>query len=112
MKVKPELKSDAGNKFDGDKIRMDLLSIQALTGIAEILTIGAKKYGDRNWEKGLSFSRVFGAILRHLFAWWLKKDLDDESGKNHLHHAACELMFLQHFVETKTGNDDRPEDNI
>lgn len=104
-----ELKQDSGNKFDGEKVRTDLLSVQAMLGTAEILTMGARKYGDRNWEKGLSFFRVYGAILRHLWAWWLGEDLDKESGKNHLHHAACELMFLQHFVETKTGNDDRPK---
>lgn len=102
-----ELKNDKGNKFDGDKLRLDLLSIQAMQGTAKILTIGAKKYGDRNWEKGLSFSRVFGAILRHLFAWWIGQDNDDETNLNHLDHAACELMFLQHFVKTKTGTDDR-----
>jgi hypothetical protein len=104
---KIELKNDAGNKFDGNKNRLDLLSIQAMNGIAEVLTFGCKKYGDRNWEKGLSFSRVFGALLRHLFAWWIGKNNDDETGLNHLDHAACCLMFLQHFTKTKTGNDDR-----
>ena len=103
-----ELKNDNGNKFDGDKLRLDLLSIQAIQGTAEVLTFGADKYGDRNWERGLSFSRVFGALLRHLFAWWMKKDLDEETGLHHLDHASCCLMFLQHYVKTKTGKDDRP----
>jgi hypothetical protein len=103
-----ELKQEAGNKFDGEKTRTDLLSIQALLGTADILTMGAKKYGDRNWEKGLSWSRVFGACLRHLFAFWLKQDLDEESGKPHLDHAACCIMFLQTYYKTKTGKDDRP----
>ena len=53
-----ELKIEEGSKYDKNKLRVDLLSFQALQGIAEILTFGAKKYGDRNWEKGLSFSRV------------------------------------------------------
>lgn len=105
---KPQQKTDEGDKFDGDKIRTDLLSVPAMMGTSKVLTFGAKRYGDRNWEKGLSFSRVFGACLRHLFSWWMKIDNDEESGINHLHHAACCIMFLQHYVETKTGKDDRP----
>lgn len=96
-----ELKQDPGNKFDGEKLRLDLLSFQAIQGTADVLTFGAKKYGDRNWENGLSFSRVFGALLRHLFAWWLGKDNDDETGLSHLDHAACCLMFLQHYSKNK-----------
>src|SRR4030042_210651 len=98
-----ELKIESGKKFDSEKLRLDLLSLQAIKGTAEVLTFGANKYGERNWEKGMSFSRVFGALLRHLFDWWLKKDLDDETELNHLDHAACCLMFLQHYVKTNTG---------
>ena len=102
-----ELKKEGGIKFDGEKLRLDLLSFQAIQGTADVLTFGAKKYGDRNWEKGLSFSRVFGALLRHLFLWWLGKNNDDETGKLHLDHASCCLMFLQHYTKTNTGTDDR-----
>jgi hypothetical protein len=106
-KLKKELKNDAGNKHDGGKIRTDLLSIPAIMATADILTQGATEYGDRNWEKGLSFSRVFGALLRHVFAWWLGKDIDPQWGKLHLAHASCCIMFLLHFALTKTGTDDR-----
>jgi hypothetical protein len=97
-----------GKKFDDDKLRMDLLSIQAIEGIAEILTFGAKKYGDRNWEKGLNYSRVFAALLRHLFAWWQGEDIDPESGLHHIDHVACNAHFLQHFIKTISGLDNRP----
>lgn len=96
-----------GKKFDSDKLRLDLLSIPAMEGVAKILGMGAKKYGERNWQKGLKYSRVFAALLRHLFAWWNGEELDNESQLNHIHHVACNIMFLQHFVETKTGIDDR-----
>ena len=102
-----ELKQDNGSKFDKDKIRLDLISIQAINGIGEVLTYGSQKYGDRNWEKGLTWSRVFGALLRHLFAFWLGKDLDEESDLDHIDHAMCCLMFLSHYKKTKTGVDDR-----
>lgn len=104
---KKELKNDAGNKFDGGKIRLDLLSLPALMGTGRVLTKGAFDYGDWNWEKGLSFSRIFGAILRHSFALMMGEDRDPKSGEYHAHHISCEAMFLSHFFETKTGNDDR-----
>jgi hypothetical protein len=97
-----------GKKFDDEKLRMDLLSTQAIEGIAEILTFGAKKYGDRNWEKGLNYSRIFAALLRHLFAWWQGEDIDPESGLHHIDHVACNAHFLQHFIKTIGGLDDRP----
>ncbi len=93
--------NELGKKNDEDKIRTDLYSFQAFLKTCKILTFGAKKYGDNNWKKGINFNRVLGAILRHLIAWWLDEDNDKETGENHLHHAACELMFLQHFVENK-----------
>jgi hypothetical protein len=59
-----ELSKDGGNKFDGDKLRVDLIPVEAIEGIAGILTHGAKKYGDNNWREGIKFTRVYGAILR------------------------------------------------
>jgi hypothetical protein len=104
----PDKKEDTAKKFDNEKIRMDLLPVRALTGIAEVLTHGAKKYGDRNWENGLKWSRVFGATLRHLFAWWGGEDIDKESGLHHLKHVGCNILFLLEFIITRKDLDDRP----
>lgn len=102
--------SQEGSKFDQDKIRMELLSPEALEGIAEVLTFGSKKYGDRNWEKGIKYSRVFGAIMRHLWSWWKGEKLDPETGLSHLSHAACGLMFLQTYeARSMTEFDDSPK---
>lgn len=98
-----------GKKFDTGKRRMDLLSITALQGTADILTFGADKYGDRNWENGIAYSRVYGALLRHLTSWWAGEDLDPESGKPHLDHVGCCVMFLQEFIHKRPEYDDRPK---
>jgi hypothetical protein len=99
-----------GRKDDGEKVRTDLYSIPAYLGTCRVLTFGAKKYAAWNWSKGILYMRIYGAILRHLFAWVTGEDNDPETGLPHLDHAACELMFLQHF--TKDGKyrqyDDRP----
>ena len=102
-------KNKAAMKFDGEKVRLDLLPITPLIGIGKVLTYGAKKYAARNWEKGLAWSRCYAAALRHLFAWWSGETNDPETGLNHLDHALCEIMFLREFTETHTELDDRPQ---
>lgn len=107
-----------GRKDDSDKVRMDLLPPEFLFAISEILTFGAKKYGAYNWSKGLLWSRVFGALMRHMWCWWggaqptgknfVFGDLDTETGKSHLWHAGCCLAFLIAYEERGTGTDDRP----
>jgi hypothetical protein len=98
-----------GTKHDEEKPRTDLLPIDPMMDIAEILTFGAKKYSDRNWEKGIKWSRVYGALLRHMFAWWKGQDLDPETGKSHLAHAGCCIMFLLQYSKHNKEFDDRPK---
>jgi len=86
-------------KHDTDKLRMDLIPPEAVTALAEVLAYGAKKYGDRNWEKGIRYSRVFAAVQRHLWAWWRGEDVDEESKLGHLQHALCGLAFLVTYEE-------------
>lgn len=104
-----------GAKFDDGKVPMDLWSADALEATAEVLALGAVKYEAYNWAKGISYRRVFSALLRHLWAWWRGEDNDPEWGKHHLAHAMCCLMFLLHYVRNadKYNNaevkfDDRP----
>ena len=97
-----------GRKDDGGKLRMDLLAPEAIKGVAEVLTYGAAKYDDRNWEAGIRWGRVFAALMRHLWKWWGGEDFDEESGLHHLDHAACCLHFLQTYRHTKKSFDDRP----
>lgn len=110
-------KVEAGSKFDAGKCRMELLPPEFLIGTANVLTFGAAKYGDRNWEKGMSWSRPFGAMMRHMWAWWggktatkesfLMGELDIETGMSHLWHASCCLAFLVAYEARATGTDDR-----
>lgn len=107
--AKEQQAAEPASKFDGGKPRLDLLAPEFLTGTADILAFGANKYGARNWELGMSWSRPFGAMMRHMWAWWSGQALDDETGKSHLWHAACCLMFLIAYEERKKGTDDRPK---
>lgn len=107
----------SGRKDDGGKLRMDLIPPEMICATAAVLGFGAEKYGDRNWERGMKWSRVFGALMRHMWAWWAGKgptstnfafgDIDGETGFSHLWHAACCIAFLVAYEERKSGEDDR-----
>lgn len=94
-------------KFDQGKPDMSLLSPYFLEEVTKVLDFGKKKYAAHNWRKGFIWSRPAAAALRHIFSWLKGEDKDPESGLSHLAHAACCLMFLIEFIETKNGTDDR-----
>jgi hypothetical protein len=97
-------------KFDSGKIRLDLLPVRPMKDVAEVLTIGADKYGANSWREGemIAWSRCYAAAQRHLMQFWSGEDLDQETGKSHLAHAACNLLFMiEHSYINKQG-DDRP----
>lgn len=97
-----------GRKDDQGKTRYELLPPELLDGTARVLTFGAAKYDDRNWEKGMAWSRPFGALMRHMWAWWRGEANDPETGMSHLWHASCCLSFLIAYEQRKVGTDDRP----
>lgn len=97
-----------GIKFDGEKTRLDLVSPDFIEATAEVLHWATVRedpppYPDHNWALGLKYSRVFSALLRHLWKWWRGETFDEESGLNHLAHAACCLMFLIHYTRDENG---------
>lgn len=83
-----------GRKDDSGKLRMDLIPPEVEEMLALVLTKGASKYADRNWEKGIKYSRVYAALRRHLLAWMKGEEIDSEWGLPHLAHAYCCLTFL------------------
>jgi hypothetical protein len=86
---------EGGRKFDGGKLQYGLVPPNALEATVEILTFGAEKYEPDNWKKVLDAKRrYFDAAQRHLWAWKSGEQNDQETGKNHLAHALCCLMFL------------------
>lgn len=95
-------------KYDQEKNRLELIPPELITEVGKILTFGAVKYSERNWELGMDWGRVYGALQRHLWAWWVGEDTDPETGESHLAHAACCIAFLIAYEQRGVGNDDRP----
>jgi hypothetical protein len=96
-----QIATTGGRKFDGGKLQYGLLPPLALKATVEILTFGAEKYEPDNWKHVPdSKRRYFDAMQRHLWAWKEGEQDDPETGKNHLAHAMCCLMFLyEHDVK-------------
>lgn len=89
---------EQGKKYDGGKPRWDLLPLSTIEEVVKVLTFGANKYGDNNWQLvNEAQKRYFAALLRHLTAYQRGEKVDSESGLSHLAHAATNLVFLLHF---------------
>jgi len=85
-----------GSKRDSrdGKGRFDLIDPWALKRLAVHYENGAKKYGDRNWEKGQPSSRYLDSALRHLNNYLM--GLRDE---DHLAAAAWNIFAILHNEE-------------
>lgn len=98
-----------GIKFDADKERFDLLPPRPLFLLAKLYTKGAKKYADRNWENGMDWNRLFGAIQRHLWKFWNGENIDQETGVPHVINAAWSCFALCEYMFTHKELDNRPK---
>jgi len=103
-----DLDKDAGRKDDTGKLRYDLIPPYALQRLAEVYTIGAGKYEDRNWEKGIPWGRIFAAMMRHAWAWWNGEQNDQVDGQHHLASVAWTAFALMEYEITHPELDDRP----
>lgn len=98
--------SDKGKK--GVKLaRFDLLPAKPLWLLSEVYGRGALKYADRNWEKGIEYSGLYSALMRHAWKWWAGEQYDPEDGQHHLASVAWMAFALMEMEETHPELDDR-----
>lgn len=100
--------AQGGVKHDEEKLRYDLIPVRPMERVAEVYTIGARKYDDRNWEKGLQWGRVIAALERHLAAWKQGERNDQKDGQHHLASVVWCALALMEYEETHPEMDDRP----
>lgn len=93
-------------KHDAGKPRFSLIPPEALAEVAKVFTHGASKYPARNYLIGTDWTRYLDATYRHLSAWSQQENLD-ESGFNHLAHAAASILILLTLQLKTLGKDDR-----
>jgi hypothetical protein len=93
-----------GRKDDAGKLaRFDLIPPEALWALAELYGIGAKKYADRNWEHGITYSRLYAALLRHLELWRMGEAHDKDNGQHHLDSVIWNAVALRTFEARGRG---------
>lgn len=101
-----EVASTAGKKDDSGKVRLDLFPLDALWKVGEVYTLGSRKYDDWNWAKGLKYSRVLAALLRHLFKWTMGETYDQQDGQHHLSSVVwCGLTLLHYDLNKERYKD-------
>jgi len=86
--------------------RFSLIPSEFLWDLAEHYGTGAKKYADRNWERGYKWSLSYDALSRHLHAWLLGEWRDPETGSPHLIAVAWHVCTLYCFRLWGVGTDD------
>lgn len=84
-----------GMKFDNGKLRWSLVPSGVMNEVIGVLEYGSVKYKEENWKYvQQAHIRYYDAAMRHIDAWWHAEQTDKESGRSHLAHAICCLMFL------------------
>ena len=96
-----------GRKDDEGLLRWDLLPVEPMKKLVHVYTLGAAKYADHNWRKGLKYGRVFSAMMRHAFAWWGGEQNDPKDGQHHLASVAWNALALIELEQTHPELDDR-----
>lgn len=87
---------------------MELIPPYGIRAVADVMTFGARKYGDRNWEKGIQASRLVGAAERHINSRMQGEHLDPDSNLDHLAHAAASLLMAMDLLKQGAKWDDLP----
>lgn len=97
-----------GLRYNEGKLRYDLEHPIARKGLIEVLSFGANKYEDRNWEKGMAWSKVIASLKRHLAAIEAGEDYDEESKLLHIDHVQANAHFLSAYYKIAPQFDNRP----
>lgn len=107
----PQDKAKADDKAKTDdkgKPPLAKVPLALLNEVADVMEYGHVKYGDyNNFKKGMEISRNLSCALRHIYKFQNGEDLDQESTKSHLAHAATRLAFVLQNLKDGTAIDDR-----
>lgn len=98
-----EFKSGAVRDIQEGKGRMDLLPACAIIRLSKHFENGAKKYEERNWEKGIPTHSFIDSAIRHLM-----KYLDGATDEDHLCAAAWNCMCCMWTEEKRPDLIDIP----
>ena len=93
----PSVNPEQALRYNIGKPRVSLVPFEVLLALADHYTVGAKKYEDHNWRKGLKYSDTMDSAMRHIIAFQTGEDIDEETGSSHLISAIWNLVALEYF---------------
>lgn len=97
-----EFNTGAQRDTQTGKPRFDLISPFALRRVAMLYARGAEKYEERNWQKGMEFSRFYASMFRHMMQF-----AEGDTQEDHLSSIVFNALAIIHFQETgRTELDD------
>lgn len=100
--------SEKAATYDEGKPPLAYLPWAGIDEVAMVQAYGHKKYKDyNNYRKGMEVGRNLSCAIRHIRAYMEGEDMDPESGRNHLAHAACRLLFVLQNIKDGKAIDDR-----
>lgn len=98
---------DRGDRHNAGKPRMSLLPPGPIIEVMRVAEYGSRKYADRNWEKGLSYSEILDCLFRHALKWMGRERMDQESNCHHLAHVVWNALALMQMEVSRPDLDDR-----
>jgi len=110
--IKPAKADGGGLRFDTGKNRLELIPPEWDWALGDILTKGAQKYADRNWERGMPWSKIIGPMKRHYNKFLAGERYDPETGCHHLGMVAWNALALMTYDIREIGENDLGQGNL
>lgn len=98
--------STGGQRGGTTKPRMSLIPPKARAEVAKVGMLGAAKYGEHNYLKGMPLSWHLDAIDRHSAALAAGEIMDPESKVCHFAHIAFDAMMALECILREIPEDD------
>lgn len=93
----------ANREANDGRGRFDLLPYEAIEALAKWMEAGADKYGDRNWEQGLSVKDCINRMVRHAV-----KAANGWTDEDHLAATMCNAAFAITMMARRPDCNDHP----
>lgn len=109
----PTIADGGGLRFSEGKPRYDLIPPEFMEALANHYAQGARKYADRNWERGMSWCQCFRPLMSHAWKWFRGEKYDEDPAMpgykaHHMVAVAWNAIALYVYETRQIGKDDRP----